>query len=74
MEWISVNDRLPTMHLVRGEDGDDDWLSSYDYVLIWDGSKTRMANAVFTKKLEWVTEGGDAFSADFWMPLPTMGD
>lgn len=74
MEWISVKDRLPTMHLERDDEDNDEWLSSYDYVLVWDGSETRMANAVFTKKLEWVTEGGEVFYGDFWMPLPTMGD
>ena len=70
--WIGVDEYMPTMHAKKSlEEGCRDYLES-DYVLVWDGLKVDIAQAVSDESgLYWVDECADVVKAIFWMPLPT---
>ena len=70
-KWIRVDECLPNMKLVKYLEDDGEYLES-DYVLVWDGCKFDVAQAVFEAKgLSWVDQYAGTVEAVSWMPLPT---
>lgn len=68
--WVGVDESMPAMRLIKTEDGCE-YLES-DYVLVWDGCKFDVAQAVFEAKgLSWIDQYAGTVEAVYWMPLPT---
>lgn len=70
--WIGLDEYMPTMTLKKPlEEGGRDYLES-DYVLVWDGHKVEIAQAVSDESgLYWLDRLSEVVKAIFWMPLPT---
>ena len=69
-KWISVEERMPIMSAKASEDGRE-YLES-DYVLVWDGSKFDVAQAISDAiGLFWEDQYAGIIKALYWMPLPT---
>ena len=69
-KWISVEERMPTMSAKALEDGRE-YLES-DFVLVWDGSKFDVAQAVSDETgVQWIDQYAGIIKALYWMPLPT---
>ena len=69
-DWISIDDRLSPMVSKKSSDGDMDYLES-DYVLVWDGHKVDIAQAVSDRAGRyWVDRYADIIEVVCWMPLP----
>ena len=69
--WISVDKFMPPMRVEkdRYEDGRDSLES--DYVLVWDGTKVEIANAIFDgKDLFWMDRFAEVVEVTYWMPMP----
>ena len=71
MVWISVEDRMPPMRVTKSfEEESRDYLLS-DYVLVWDGQKVEIAQAVSdVSGVYWLDRCSDVVTAVSWMPLP----
>lgn len=71
-KWIGVDEYMPTMRVRKSqEEGGLDYLMS-DYVLVWDGTKVEIAQAVSDESgLYWLDQCADVVKVAFWMPLPT---
>ena len=73
--WIGVEAHMPTMRVAKAqeEDGRDCLMS--DYVLVWDGLKIEIAQAVSDESgVYWLDRLADVVKAVFWMPLPASPD
>ena len=69
--WIGVDEYMPTMRVRKPLEEGRDYLES-DYVLVWDGCKMDVAQAVSDESgLFWVDQYAGTVKAVFWMPLPT---
>ena len=63
--WVAVDKCVPTM-VSKG-----DYLES-DYVLVWDGVKVEIAQAVSDESgVYWLDRCADVVTAVSWMPIPT---
>lgn len=70
-KWVGVEERMPTMLVKKDPEDGHDYLES-DYVLVWDGSKMNVAQAVSDKSgLYWLDQCAEVVKAVSWMPLPT---
>ena len=70
--WISVEVRMPPMQVAKWRDEPSRDYSISDYVLVWDGQKVEIAQAVSDESgLYWVDRCADVVNAVSWMPLPT---
>lgn len=68
--WAGVDTCLPSMKIRVTEDGRE-CLES-DYVLVWDGLKVEIAQAVSDESsMYWLDRCADVVTAVSWMPLPT---
>ena len=70
--WIGVNEYMPTMRVKKSsEEGGRDYLES-DCVLVWDGRRIEIAQAVSDEcGLYWIGLGAEVVATVSWMPLPT---
>lgn len=70
--WIGIEEHMPTMRVTKApEEAGRDCLIS-DYVLVWDGLKIEIAQAVSDESgVYWVDRLADIVEAVSWMPLPT---
>ena len=69
--WVKVEESMPTMKVKKTLEDDREYLES-DYVLVWDGCKFDVAQAVSdTTGLCWIDQYAGTVKAVFWMPLPT---
>lgn len=73
--WMCIDKYMPTVHVKKSsEEGGRDYLES-DYVLVWDGVKVEIAQAVYDETGQyWVDRCAEVVNAVFWMPLPTPPD
>lgn len=70
-KWITVEERMPTMRLKKPIEDGQDYLES-DFVLVWDGRKFDVAQAVSDiTGLYWIDQYAGTAKAICWMPLPT---
>ena len=73
-KWIGMDEYMPTMKLGKTLEDGRDCLES-DYVLVWDGGKVEIAQAVFDETgLYWIDRCAEVVKATFWMPLPATPD
>ena len=71
-KWIDKAEYMPSMRLKKSleEDGRD-YLES-DHVLVWDGNKVDIAQAVSDETgVYWLDRYSEVVKTTFWMPLPT---
>ena len=72
-KWISIENRLPEMQVIRYMDIDEEamYLKSCDRVLVWNGLEVVIAHYISeTLGHFWVADDDETFKADWWMPLP----
>ena len=71
--WISIENRLPEMQVIRymDIDGENMYLKSRDRVLVWNGVEVVTAHYISERSGHfWDADDGETFKADWWMPLP----
>lgn len=69
--WIGVDESMPAMRVKKTLEDGRDYLES-DYVLVWDGCKFGVAQAISDESgLYWIDQYAGTVKAVFWMHLPT---
>ena len=70
--WVKVDKYMPTMMVKKSqEECGRDYLES-DYVLVWDGVRVEIAQAVSDESgVYWLDRCAEVVAAESWMPIPT---
>lgn len=68
--WLSVGERVPSMVVGESSGEGTDYLES-DYVLVWDGYRVDIAQAISDRSGQyWLDRFSDVVEVFYWMPLP----